>query len=375
MKKASSDKGKNEKQNLSIPSFDKYLLECQLSMPEGDEDVFKLVIYVHGTGPGTYENRDVYEGADVNMFDTLSDEFSKRGVAFLMYSQRGIHATDVPPLFYGMNTDEYQTYLPLNIVEDLHCMIGEVRKIERLKNSKIYLLGASEGTVILPLFAEKYPNEVDALFLWGYVNNNFRDTIIWQLSGGSFVPFFKEYFETDDAGRISKKAFEIGQKEVLAGLGLGDDAFGICDANNDGYIDEEEMIALGKSIIGFDSETILTAIKTRDDEWLLDDSTLGGQKFTSTWFLQHISLPENMDRLPKLNLPLFIFHGTLDMNCDVQGVYDINKRFKELGKTNLKINVFKGLDHSLNLVGYVVSGEMSDGIKCIFDSIDEMPIN
>jgi pimeloyl-ACP methyl ester carboxylesterase len=308
------------------------------------------------------------------MFEGFSNELSKRGIAYFMHSQRGIHVNDNPPLFFDMNVEEYLTYLPLNSVEDILHVIDELKKDKRLKNSKVYLLGISEGTIISTLFAEKYPDKVDALFLWGYVNINLRDTVIWQLSGGSFVPLFKEYFETDDAGRISKEAFESGQKEVLTGLGLGDDAFEVCDANHDGYIDEEEMVALGKSLIGFDSETILTAIEKRDDGWLLDDSNLAGQKFTSGWFLQHLALRSNMEILPELNLPIHIFHGTLDMNCDVQGVYDVYKRVQEFGKTNLNINVFKGYDHGLGVAGYLVTGEMPESLKAIFDAIDEMPL-
>lgn len=364
------------KELMTVSSFDGYPLEGRLTLPKGEDEVSKLVVYVHGTGPGTYENRDIYEGTDVNMFETLTDEFSKRGVAVFAYNQRGIHISDNPPLFYEMNVEEYQTYLPLNSVEDIFYMINELKKDECLKNSKVYLLGISEGTKISALFAEKYPDKVDALFLWGYMNNNLRDAVIWQLSGGSFIRLFKEYFETDDAGRISKEAFEGGQKETITiGLGLGDNAFEVCDANHDGYIDEEEMVALGKSLIGFDSETFLAAVEKRDDEWLLNGSNLGGQRVTSGWFLQHYSLRDNMEVLPRLNLPISIFHGTLDMNVDVQGVYDVYERFQELGKTSLKINIFKGYDHGLNLPQYLVTGVMPESIKAIFDAIDEMPLS
>lgn len=373
MKDASAEKHKKERRIMKISSFDGYPLEGKLTLPKGEDDVSKLVIFVHGTGPNTYENRDVYEGIDLNTFETFSDDFSKRGIAFLTYNQRGIHITDNPPLFYDMNVDEYKTYLPLNTVEDLHYMIGEIKKVERLKNSKIYLLGVSEGTIISPLFAKKYPDEVDALFLWGYANKNLKDTLIWQLSGESFICLFQECFEMDSSGRISKEAFDNGQKEmIVTGLGLGDNAFEVCDTNHDGYIDEDEIIALGKSLIGLNSDDFLTAAENRDDEWLLNNNMT---KMTSRWLLQHASLCDNMELLPKLNLPISIFHGSLDMNCDVQGVYNTNERFQELGKTNLKINIFKGSDHSLNVAQYIIAGEMPEGIKAIFDSIDEMPLS
>jgi pimeloyl-ACP methyl ester carboxylesterase len=357
-----------------IASFDGYVLEGKLTLPAGNDEIPKLVVFVTGTGPSTYENRDIYQDVEVCMFEPITDELARRGIAFFVHNQRGIHLSDNAPLFYEMDEDEYHTYLPSNSVEDIYYAISELKTNSRLKNSKVYLLGMSEGTVIAPLFAEKYPDMVDALFLWGYVNNDLRDTLIWQLSGGSFVSLFNEYFETDEAGRISKEAFECGQKEMLTAMGLGDDAFEVCDLNHDGFIDKEEMIALGKKLIGFDSDTLLTAIDSNDDNWLMAGENLGGMKLTSGWFKQHFDLGSNMDRLEKLNLPIFIFHGTLDMNCDVQGVYDVYKRFQKLGKNNLKTYVFKGYDHGLGIAQYLVTNEMPESIKTIYDTIDGIPI-
>ncbi len=352
---------------MNITSFDKYSLECQLAVPTGEEAVSKLVIYVHGSGPGTCENRDIYEGVEVNMFQTFATELTRNGTAFFMYSQRGVHATNNPPLFYDLDVEEYKSYLPLHIVEDIHYIICALRNMERLKNSKIYLLGASEGTVILPLFAEKYPAEVDAILLWGYANKNLKDTMIWQLSGESFTLIFQKFFELDGAGRISRSAFDQGKKDAfLLTLGLGDNAFELCDTNQDGYIDFAEMTALGKSLIGVTANDFLNAAEAGNDEWLLNS---GMTAMTSGWLLQHAGLRSNMDVLPKLELPIHIFHGALDMNCSVQGVYDINQQFQACKKTNLTINVFPGADHSLNLPAYVASGEMSEGIKAIFDTI------
>ncbi len=39
----------------------------------------------------------------------------------------------------------------------------------------------------------------------------------------------------------------------------------------------------------------------------------------------------------------------MDANCPVQGVYDVEARFGELGKDNLTVNIYEGYDHGLNL--------------------------
>jgi predicted esterase len=47
--------------------------------------------------------------------------------------------------------------------------------MKRLSTSRVLLNGWSEGATITPLFASKYPDMVDALFLCGYSNINLID--------------------------------------------------------------------------------------------------------------------------------------------------------------------------------------------------------
>jgi len=68
-------------------------------------------------------------------------------------------------------------------------------------------------------------------------------------------------------------------------------------------------------------EDLLNAIERRDDEWIRKNygavNGVGILPLTSAWFLEHFSLRSNMEVLPGLNLPIYIFHGTLDQNVDV----------------------------------------------------------
>lgn len=151
----------------------------------------------------------------------------------------------------------------------------------------------------------------------------------------------------DNLGRVDKAAFEQGKKDkIITGMGFGEDAFALCDTSQDGLIDKEEMTALGKSLIGIDPNEIIAAAENGDDDWLLHQGQTG---FTSGWFMQHTVLRPNKEVLPELNLPIYIFHGSLDMNCNVQGVYDVQQQFQKLGKTNLTAQVFQGADHGLQV--------------------------
>jgi dienelactone hydrolase len=88
---------------------------------------------------------------------------------------------------------------------------------------------------------------------------------------------------------------------------------------------------------------LFNALERKDEEWFKIKAPV-----TLEWFYDHYKLPGNRTILPKLNLPIYIFHGTSDTQCDVNGVYEIMDTFLKLGKANLKIYVFEKHDHDLN---------------------------
>ena len=350
---------------IEVTSFDGYTFIGRLTLPECAENVRTLVIFVNSSGPNTYLNRRT----GFNFFDFFADEFSERGIAFFSHNTRGVSVGDTPPLYVEINEEKYQTYLPLNSVEDIYHIVKTLRSNERLANSKVYLLGMSEGTIIAPLFAETYPDIVDGLFLWGYVNVNLRDVLIWQNTGGPHMVWYRAHFEHDEQGRISREAFEAVPSSERARILGGNVSFEDIDINNDGYITYEDFIDIWVELVGHTVDDILYAIESRDDQWLKTNYGGGILPLTSGWFLQHFGLRSNMEVLPGLDLPIHIFHGALDQNVDVREVYRVYARFQELGKTNLTIHTFDGHDHNLNFIEIMVYERIPDGIQAILDAI------
>jgi hypothetical protein len=154
---------------INVQTHDGYMLKGKLSLPENDKVIEKLIIIIDGAGPTTYNNR----------FHT--ELFTDKGIACFSFNKRGVDVTDDPP-YYTINYDEYETYTPLNSIEDIYNIIKTLKKIERLAMCNILLNGWSEGTILAPLFAAKYPNLVNGLFLCGYSNVNLKDMQIWQCS-------------------------------------------------------------------------------------------------------------------------------------------------------------------------------------------------
>ena len=353
---------------LTITSFDGYSFYGRLNMPGCYRPVSKLVIYVHGSGANTYYNRLYLPGIGVvNYFDPWAEMFVAEGVAFFTYNVRGVSITDDWP-YREIDIEAYRLYLPHNSVMDIYHMISALRENSRLANAQVLLLGMSEGSIIAPLFVEKFPEMVDGLFLMGVPIDGMYDVIRWQTSGGPSMAWYRYHFEADDRGRISREAFYADLHGVIDSI-LGGSAFESIDVNNDGYIDEQDMVILIQDVVphmtpAFADEMI-AAIEREDDDWLAENYPV---LLTSAWFREHIALRSNYELLPDLYLPIYIFHGMLDQNVYVRRVYDMYARFAELGQINLTIHTFSAHDHGLNIAS-MFYGELSDGRQAVINAI------
>ncbi|MEG0570426.1 MAG: alpha/beta fold hydrolase [Oscillospiraceae bacterium] len=351
---------------IEITSFDEYKFKGKLTVPQNG-DVQKLVIYINGSGANTYDNKR----NGFNYFDLFADEFSKRDIAFFSYNTRGCDIGENQPMYVDINYDEYKSYLPLNSVEDIYHMIKTIKAKKYFENCKIYLPGWSEGTIIAPLVAEKYPDMIDGILLAGYVNKNMRDVLEWQNNGGASMAWYRGNFKADENGRISKEAYNADPYNVVATI-LQNATFENLDTNEDGYITEEDFADTYHLAVGYSLNDVLSAIERKDDEWLKTNYGGGIIPLTSGWFLQHFSLRSNMEVLPTLNLPIHIFHGTMDQCVDVREVYKIDQIFKKSGKTNLKINVFDRNGHDLNYMNFIIKKEVPIALTAIFDTVKLM---
>jgi len=340
---------------MEIKSFDGYMLKGELSLPGGNKKIPKLVIYINGSGPNVYSSNSFW-----------ANELPTNNVAFFSYNTRGVSAgTDGSAP--SINEEEYKTYLPSNSVEDIYYIIKTLKENKRLKNSKILLYGYNEGTIIAPLVALKYPDSVDALLLSGYINDNLKDVIVWQNTGGPSMVWYKNKFAADDKGRITKEAYEADPNGVIKTV-LADSTFETIDLNGNGYIEEDDFAMRWKYIAGYDIADLLDAIERKDDTWLKDHY---GIRLTSDWFTEYFNMRSNSEVLPLLNLPIYIFHGTLDQNFPIDGVYAIRDKFAELNKNNLTVNIFDNLDYGLNMVNDDMTkiDGISPGVQAILDTI------
>lgn len=338
----------------------------KLQLPKGSGNVKQLVIYIHGTGPGTYDNRRVVGGVDFNYFDVFGKEFTRRGIAFFSYTKRGVEIGDSPPTFDNVDREKFRKVVPNVEAKDLASAIRYLRSDKRLKRAKIMLLGWSEGTIVASMVAEEKKNQVSALFLAGYVHENMFDVIKWQHSGASAMITLKRTFDKDADGNITRAEYESDDTAVVSvrTRRLQNAKFEQLDINKDDLLNASDFKLLAEP----QHKLILEKIKANDEDWIWKNYF----RVSIEWLNEHFKLEANRTRALRLKMPLFIFHGEDDANCDVNGVYDLKEQFFKLKKKNLQTFVFEEHNHDLNFLNWAIGKKMPDGIKKIFEVAEDL---
>ena len=353
---------------IKIKLFDGDTLTGKLDLPSSG-NIRELIIFIPGTGPNTYTNHRKLGNVEFNYFDLFVDEFNKRGIAFFAYNRRGVEIGNFPPYYDKVDREKYKKYLPSIEIKDIGSIISYLKADARLKNCKIVLFGASEGTMLASMVAENKNNKVDALFLLGYANDNLYDIIKWQFSGEASMIAMKDYMnylDTNKDNQINKQEYESSDKiaELIRGTVLRGAKYEELDANKDNNITSDDYKIVNSSRY----QAILNAIDTKNDDWIWNNYF----HITSAWLKEYFESEPNKTRLLRLDIPIYVFHGDEDANVPVAGVYDIKERFALNNKTNLNCFIFKGHNHDLNFMDWPNKKVISDGIQKIFDTSDEL---
>lgn len=293
-------------------------------------------------------------------YDYFATEFTKRGIAFFTYNRRGVDTTNTPS-YEKIDREKFKKYLPVIEANDVTDIIKLLRKNRHVKNTKIILLGWSEGSIIAPMVAEKKKNRVSALFLAGYVNESMDSVIRWQFSGKSSMFILRKYFNTNGDLSITRKEYEAETPLAAAGRSkvLNNATFEQLDVNKDSLVNARDF---GQLVSG-NYKSVMDAYGRKDDEWIWKNYF----RITTGWMQQHFSLEANKFRMLRVQIPTFIFHGDVDANCDVNGVYDIAKSFRENNKNNLQYFIFTDHDHNLNFSNWITKKEIPEGILKMFE--------
>ncbi len=244
-------------------------------------------------------------------------------------------------------------------------MIAALREDPRMEKTKFLLYGFSEGTMISSLVADRGNVRVDALLLQGYVHDNLYDVLVWQNQGNGIMLHNNRFFDRDGDGRISREEYEREEAKDYKTYLFHDADFEEIDVDGDGYITTSDLGALRMPAL---HEPLMDAIARNDDDWIRNHY----MELTTNWFRGHFALEPNKSRLLRLDLPIFIFHGTHDPNVPVEDVRDIEERFRVSGKTNLTCFIFDHHNHDLNYELWLVKKRWPEGLVKIFETAEEL---
>ncbi len=115
-----------------VSSFDGYELNVKIDSPNSSL-IDKIVIFIHGSGPNTYDNRRKIRDMEFNYFDLFAQEFTKRNIAFCRWNTRGgCSLGKEPPMYVNIDEEEYMNYLPSTSIKDIECVINYLKKIKSI---------------------------------------------------------------------------------------------------------------------------------------------------------------------------------------------------------------------------------------------------
>ena len=187
-----------------------------------------------------------------------------------------------------------------------------------------------------------------------------KDTLEWQLTGGSSMVNMCKYFGCADKEYIDRADFIRDKYNVRPYL-FENLTFDDLDLDKDGKLTRNDF-ALQMAVY---RHNIYHAIEQDDDGWLRKNYVI---PITAKWCKAHFALPPVSKILCSLTVPIWIFQGCDDANIPASDVLKIQRDFCKTGQNNLHIQTFPDHDHDLNYMEYPLYGRISKGLSALFDT-------
>jgi len=348
---------------IEIPftTHDDYEMFGKLTLPESGGP-HAVVIYVQTAEGMTVDmKRPDGRGGTFNYFDLYAKKLPEMNVAFFRYEGRGIRLGDAPPRYEQIERDVYDTSTLENKVLDILSAVQVVREQADIDTSRIFLMGASEGTLLAAQAAAKEPKQIAGLILYGVMTSNMRDTFRYILTEGAHISYCGR-FDANHDGVISKAEYEADPGKYRTNLfkGLG---FEVFDVDGDGSWTVADTAARAKPMLdAIDQENYQIL-----DAWARTSAAVSTPR---DWFKNHFAQQPIWTSLSQLDVPVGLFQGALDTSVPIAGVRNLEQQAKKAGKTKMEFHYFENLEHTLGIGSYFVTGKLPDGHKAIFEFIE-----
>jgi uncharacterized protein len=141
-------------------------LAATLTIPDGSEEKYPLIVMVHGSGPTDRDSNA--KGMPMNIFKELSETVAAEGFASIRYDKRGVGASE---------GDFYETGVQ-DLIDDAQAVLEFAKRHPNIDSENVILLGHSEGSILAPYINEKVP--VDGIILLSGTAEPLAETMTWQ---------------------------------------------------------------------------------------------------------------------------------------------------------------------------------------------------
>src|ERR671921_2886895 len=349
---AQSDLQTIKYRNLVIDLGNGIKTNARLNLPYIGDGPFPAVLLVPGSGPvdmnetGGYVRIDNETGSIIyppaRPFFDIAEYLSERGFAVLQYDKRGIGAN-----FTILDSNVWGNLTINDLERDANKALAVLTQQPEVDNSKITVLGHSEGTFIAPRVAINNPGIVDNIVLMGAVAQNLRE-IGYSQGVSTPILYAQQVLDHNHNGLISVQ--EASENPVFSSLvgnltlvltqnittvnGTAEQLNPQYNINNDTYISINDELK-PRLIDQLKSLPVVTP----------------GEKCSKSpcpiWLTSHFSSIPNLDIISKVpsDTSILILQGKNDTQTPVQQAFLLQQKLTEVRHPDHTLITYPDLGH------------------------------
>jgi pimeloyl-ACP methyl ester carboxylesterase len=340
--------------DLAFKAHDDVEMFGRLVLPKSNSPRAVLIYVQTAEGATLDMKRPLGAGRTFNYYDLYREKLPAMDIGFFSYEGRGVRMGDELPRFEQIDWDIYNTSTLDNKVKDLLSAVQVVHKQEGLQHTPILLMGASEGTLLISEAASRQPDEIAGLVLYGVMAKNLRETFLYMLAEGGFVPY-KFADENNDMVITEEEWNKVAKISKFSDL----------DLNKDGKFTVDDILVITQTLIDSVDQNDYAALQ----EWA---KTGAAVSIPEHWFEDHFAHAEMMSFLSQLDMPVGLFQGDTDALTPIAAVKDLEAQAKKAKLSKMEFHYFEGLGHTLDIGQYFLNGELPAGHQAIFEFINRI---
>ena len=345
--------------DIAFTSHDGYPMRGRLTLPD-TPGRHPVLVMVQTAEAMTVDQRvRNVRGEVVPVFDVYRDPLTPLGIGFFSYDGRGVTTSATGGRVIDRTV--YDTSTLENKVLDLITAVRLLQEQPGVDASRIYLHGASEGTLLVASAATRIPREVAGVVIYGVVADTLKEALRFMSSEGIFLQHLG-HWDTNGDRQISREEFEADPRGVRKRMPP-EVTFSNFDINGDGVHTADERTRLSQPLVdAIDAAELETVGK-----WLAATAAVPVPRTFPEWAREHYDHPPLGELLLKLNMPIAVFQGEMDTSTPARDVHELQKRIEAAGKPNITFEYFPTLGHDLGAVDYFTTGKLSPGYVAIVE--------